>query len=110
MILSIARQSVIIKCNLNSSIMTGNYEFYYAVGLLYKIKGIEIDEVITPLELHEKVLELIKGDASEDTRVQHLIHMLHYYKPTEQFDDQMKELFLMGNREKYMWQELLPDT
>ena len=53
---------------------------------------------------------LIKGDASEDTRVQHLIHMLHYYKPTEQFDDQMKELFLMGNREKYMWQELLPDT
>ena len=52
MILSIARQSVIIKCNLNSSIMTGNYEFYYAVGLLYKIKGIEIDEVITPLELH----------------------------------------------------------
>ena len=37
MIQSIARQSVVIKCNLQASIMMGNYEFYYAAGLLYKL-------------------------------------------------------------------------
>ena len=34
MVPSIARQSVIIKCNMQKSILTGNYEFYYAAGLI----------------------------------------------------------------------------
>mgnify|MGYP000019504385 CR=1 FL=1 len=37
MVTSIARQSVIIKCNMQKSVLTGNYEFYYAAGLIAKL-------------------------------------------------------------------------
>ena len=46
MVPSIARQSVIIKCNMQKSILTGNYEFYYAAGLIAKLSGVEIPEDI----------------------------------------------------------------
>ena len=34
MVPSIARQSVIIKCNQQTSVLLGNYEFYYLAGLI----------------------------------------------------------------------------
>ena len=34
MVPSIARQSVILKCNMQKSVMLGNYEFFYAAGLM----------------------------------------------------------------------------
>ena len=37
MVPSIARQSVIIKCNMQASVLLGNYEFYYLAGLMKKI-------------------------------------------------------------------------
>lgn len=111
MILSIARQSVIIKCNLESSIMTGNYEFYYAAGVMYKLKAVkQVENVLEPMEMSKQIHMLIEGFKTEDTKEQHLVHMLKYYKPVLDFDDQMKELFLLGAEEKYMWQELLPRT
>ena len=33
MIISIARQSVIIKCNMQKSYILGNYEYYYGAGV-----------------------------------------------------------------------------
>lgn len=110
MVLSIARQSVIIKCNLEASIMTGNYEFYYASGLLYKFKGIAISEVPAPEVLYEQVQQMIEGYEPEDAKERHLVKMLRFYKPVEAFDEQMKELFWIGNKERYMWQELLPQS
>ena len=44
MVTSIARQSVIIKCNMQKSVLTGNYEFYYAAGLIAKLSGVEISK------------------------------------------------------------------
>ena len=37
MVTSIARQSVILKCNMQKSVLLGNYEFYYIAGLLKKL-------------------------------------------------------------------------
>ena len=51
MVPSIARQSVIIKCNMQKSILTGNYEFYYAAGIIANLSGVEIPEDIKPEEL-----------------------------------------------------------
>ena len=45
MVTSIARQSVILKCNMQKAIMLGNYEFYYGAGLLTKIAGVEIPAI-----------------------------------------------------------------
>ena len=48
---SIARQSVIIKCNIQKAFILGNYEYYYAAGLINKFYGVEISEDIQPEEL-----------------------------------------------------------
>ena len=41
----------IIKCNMQKSVLTGNYEFYYAAGLIAKLSGVEISDDIKPIEL-----------------------------------------------------------
>lgn len=110
MVESIARQSVIIKCNLASSIMTGNYEFYYAAGLLYKLKGIAAKEVLEPETLAIQIQKLLEGYEPEDSREKHLVKMLRFYKPIDTFDEQMKELFGTGVKERYLWQELTPQS
>ena len=71
MVPSIARQSVIIKCNMQKSILTGNYEFYYAAGLIANLSGVEIPEDIKPEELlallSEKIPTLTPADEDIDT-------------------------------------------
>ena len=42
MVPSIARQSVILKCNMQKSVMLGNYEFFYAAGWMRILFNIEI--------------------------------------------------------------------
>ena len=49
MVTSIARQSVILKCNMQRAVMLGNYEFYYGAGVAGKIGGFEIPDDIKPL-------------------------------------------------------------
>ena len=90
--------------------MTGNYEFYYASGLLYKFRGIAVSEVLEPFMLQEQVQRMIEGYEPEDAKERHLVKLLRFYKPVEAFDEQMKELFWMGNKERYLWQELLPQS
>ena len=70
MITSLARQSVVIKCNMQKSTMLGNYEFYYGAGLLDKLHGLGIDEE---------------------------------FLPSEEYDEQMKELLLWGKNEEFLW-------
>ena len=105
MVISIARQSVIIKCRLQKSIMVGNYEFYYGAGLLSKITGVPIEKGEAPKELKERIAAILETHQTEDARESHLIKMLKYYEPSEEKDTQMEELFLMGTGETSMWQE-----
>lgn len=103
MVTSIARQSVIIKCNMQKSILTGNYEYYYAAGLLSKLSGVEIPEDIRPEELLTLLTEKIEGLAPKDERERYLFQMLRDYSPGEEYDGQMKELLLWGKREEHLW-------
>ena len=52
---SIARQSVILKCLRQKSVLLGNYEFYYLAGLMKKLYGLELDKTIQPEEMFEKI-------------------------------------------------------
>ena len=54
----IARQSVIIKCNQQTSVLLGNYEFYYLAGLMKKLYNLEINEDMQPLELLEGIQKM----------------------------------------------------
>lgn len=105
MVQSIARQSVVIKCNLQASIMMGNYEFYYAAGLVYKLTGNTATEILEPQQLIEEVNRMLADYKTDDVREQHLIRMLKDYEPDDKLDEQMRELFQVGQTEQRLWQE-----
>ena len=100
---SIARQSVIIKCNMQKSVLTGNYEFYYAAGLIAKLSGVEISDDIKPIELGVLLHQEIEKTEPKDEQEKYLFSMLKDYKPTDEYDEQMKELLLWGKGEQYLW-------
>lgn len=110
MVLLLARQSVIIKCKLNASILTGNYEFYYAAGILYKLNGKTEEKVPQPEELMEKVQKLATEYKTEDKKEKYLVKILTEYQLEETYAEQMDVLFKIGNQENYMWQEKLFDA
>ena len=105
MVVSIARQAVIIKSQTGNSILLGNYECAYALGLLSKAAGIPEDENFTDMrEWRDSVLEQLNGFASEDARLMEVFRILKNYEPDDVVDAQMKELYAMGFGEPRMWQ------
>lgn len=104
MVTSIARQSVIIKCNLQKSVMLGNYEFYYAAGLMQKLFGVEITAEQTPQQVSDIILAKADSLSPKDEKEEYLITMLKRYEPGEEYDNQMKELFVWGQKEPDLWQ------
>lgn len=100
----LARQAVIIKCNNDTSVITGNYELAYSLGLMVNQTGILFPgDYVNMKDLHEKVMQALEGKEPEDDRLKRLYHMLKYYHPTDDFDEQMGELINMGLGEKYPW-------
>ncbi len=103
MVPSIARQSVIIKCTMQKSVMTGNYEYYYGAGLLSKLYGIAIPDDIKPLELEKLLGQAMKSISPGDEKEAWLLKLLAGYKPAEEYSPQMKELLLWGRQEENLW-------
>ena len=104
MVTSIARQSVIIKCNQQSSVLLGNYEFYYLAGLLKKIYNLDLNEDMQPQEMLDKIQANLGQLAPQDEKEAYLIKLVSVFKVEEKYDDQMKELFRWGATEEKMWQ------
>lgn len=109
MVPSIARQSVMIKCNMQRSVITGNYELYYVAGLLVKLRGIDVTAAMQPVELLEALQEQTKDMHSDDKREDYLIQLVHNYRPDEAFDEQTTEMFEMGKNEQFLWQVQIPE-
>lgn len=104
MVTSIARQSVIIKCNQQTSVLLGNYEFYYLAGLLKKLYQLDLDEDMQPSELYDKIQEHLKELSPANEQEAYLIKLVSVFRPDEKLDEQMKELFRWGANEDKMWQ------
>lgn len=104
MVTSIARQSVIIKCNLQKSVMLGNYEFYYAAGLVQKLFGLELTAEKKPQEISDMILSRADSLSPKDEKEKYLLELLERYEPGEEYDEQMKELFVWGQKEPDLWQ------
>lgn len=105
MVTSIARQAVIIKSKTGNSIILGNYECAYALGLLSKAVSMEEDD--SPQDMrqwHEEVMSRMEGFASEDARLMEIVRIMKAYEPTENVDDQMRQLYHAGYTEQRMWQ------
>lgn len=104
MVPSLARQAVIIKCKNDTSVITGNYELAYALGLIVNQTGILFPGDYQDMkDLQEKVLDALSGRELEDERLKRLYRMLKGYHPTQDLDAQMGELINIGLGEKYPW-------
>ena len=103
MVTSIARQSVIIKCNMQKAVMLGNYEFYYGAGVLAKMEGLEIPDDIQPVQLKELLEEKLKGVVPKDEKEAYLVKIILDFRPDAIYDEQMKELLLWGEKEERLW-------
>lgn len=104
MVPSIARQSVIIKCNMQSAYILGNYEYYYAAGLASKLLEFEVSDEIMPTELFLLLEKELSHADTKDEKETYLVQRLKDYIPTEDYDEQMKELLQMGKKETCPWQ------
>lgn len=104
MVPSIARQSVIIKCNQQTSVLLGNYEFYYLAGLMKKLFAVEVDEDMPPVQILETVQSKLDNLNPTNPQEEYLIKLARNFKPGENVDEQMKELFRWGATEEKLWQ------
>ena len=104
MVPSIARQSVIIKCNQQTSVLLGNYEFYYLAGLMGKLFNLDLKEDMPPKELLEGVQSKLDSLTPNNPQEEYLIKLARNFKPGEIVDEQMKELFRWGATEEHPWQ------
>lgn len=104
MVPSIARQSVILKCNMQKSVMLGNYEFFYAAGLLKNIYRLDLDPAMEPQKLLEAILAAQSQIQPQTEQETYLLQLVKNYEPSEEHDAQMDELFAWGEQEPDLWQ------
>lgn len=104
MVPSIARQSVIIKCNQQTSVLLGNYEFYYLGGLMKRLFDLDLNEDMQPFDLLEGVQSKLDSLTPNNPQEEYLIKLARNFKPGETLDEQMKELFRWGATEERPWQ------
>lgn len=104
MVPSIARQSIIIKCNQQTSVLLGNYEFYYLAGLMKKLFDLDLNEELKPFDMLEKIQSKLPELKPKNEQEAYLIKLAFNFKPSENMDEQMKELFRWGATEEKLWQ------
>lgn len=103
MVLSIARQSVILKCLRQKSVLLGNYEFYYLAGVMEHIYKLGLTKELAPKELFEEIQKHLKELAPANDEEKYLLKLVEFYEPLAEYDEQMKQLFEWGKNEKDLW-------
>jgi hypothetical protein len=71
--------------------------------MLQGLSGVEISDDIKPIELGVLLHQEIENTEPKDEQEKYLFSMLKDYKPTDEYDEQMKELLLWGKGEQYLW-------
>ncbi len=94
--LILAKQSVNIKCRLQASILMGNYEYYYAGGLLCRLAKQTPGQNLTPGELQAFLQPLLNTYQPQNDQESYLMQMLKTYKVSDEYDEQMPQLLQMG--------------
>ena len=98
MIPLLARQSIDRKVSDHLSVIVGNYEYYYACGLLNRRLSLGLPSDIKPQDLFEKMQDLLKDITIEAptgddvTDEDYLKYLVKRYEPDDRYDDPMKEL------------------
>lgn len=96
MVLELAVGSVEKKLDMQVSVITGNYEYYYGCGKVAAQRELPVDGETEPEIMKESMDEVLRSWEPEDERMQYLKGILLRYRPAKSWDAQMNELFLMG--------------
>ena len=104
--LLLARQSILIKCSLNASILMGNYEFYYAGGLLCRLAKTQPQPGMQPEQLYAFLQPLLDTYQPKNEQESYLVKLLKEYKVSDECDGQMAELLQMGLKEQDIWVQM----
>lgn len=105
MVPSLARQSIIIKSGNDTSIILGNYECAYCLGILSKAAGIAENESYQDMQQwYEAVMSQLENFETDDKQLFQVLRMMRLYEPPSAIDEQMRELYHMGLEEDRMWQ------
>ena len=83
MIPLVTRQSIIIKCTQQTSILLGNYEFYYLAGLMKKLFGFELYAEMNPQEMFSYIKEYASSANPQDKCEEYMLKLVEFYKPLE---------------------------
>ncbi len=89
---------------IEKSVMLGNYEFFYAAGLMRKLYNIEIRTDMEPEQILEAILQMQDNLTPQSEQEKYLIQIIKNYEPSADHDAQMDELFAWGEQEPDMWQ------
>ena len=100
MVQILAKQSILTKCKLKRSILLGNYEFYYASGLLCHLAGNIPKSDIRPEELLAFIEPILDTYHPENEEEAYLLNLLRSYKASEEYDEQMPQLLQLGLKDK----------
>lgn len=94
--------SVEKKIEMEASVLVGNYEFYYACGKLAAKTALEADGKTLPESLKEaeEAARTSYTPSSDDTKEVYLLKLLERYQPTEEYEQEMEELFYWGKEGK----------
>ena len=103
MVTSIARQSVILKCLRQKSVLIGNYEFYYLAGLMEQLFHLGLTSDMAPEELFSIISKNLDQLEPKNDQEKYLIGLVRLYETLPQKDEQMKQLFDWGLQEPDMW-------
>ena len=103
MVISIARQSVILKCLRQKSVLIGNYEFYYLAGLMEQLFHLGLHGDMAPEELFGIISKNLDQLEPQNDQEKYLISLVRFYETLPQQDEQMKQLFEWGLQEQDMW-------
>lgn len=105
MVPELARQAVIIKSKNQTSVILGNYECAYALGVLSKAAGLARDDTYTDMAVwHQEVMNQLAEFAPEQENVKQVLHMMRALEPSSEIDEQVRELYRMGYDEKRLWE------
>ena len=105
MVPELARQAVIIKSKNLTSVILGNYECAYALGILSKAAGLsEDDSYLDMAGWHRDVMDALEEFSPQNENQKQVLRMLSLLEPMGEPDDQVKELYHMGYCEQRPWE------
>lgn len=105
MVPELARQSVIIKSKNNTSVILGNYECGYALGVMSKIAGLVMDDTYTDMvSWHTDVMKQLESYEPLVENEQQVMRMLTLLEPSSEIDEQVKLLYHIGYEEQRPWE------